>query len=101
MPVGQGSVPAFPQESNIDALGHTLSASIKSVEDAVGGMQGNSGLNSMLGRVEGAVADLAIQEKESRASPAPQGALLANTTLRDDAVTGRRCGPRRATVRAH
>ncbi len=87
----QGSSPSVPKESNLDALGRSLSGSIKIVAEAVAGTQGVEQLDSLLARVDGAVAALALQDAASRPPPAPYGVqqLPAGLTPFNDTLTGR------------
>jgi hypothetical protein len=87
----QGSSPSVPEESNLNALGRSLSGSIQMVAGAVAGTQGVEQLDMLLTRVDDAVAALALQERASRSPPAPFGLqkLPSGLTLFNDTLTGR------------
>jgi hypothetical protein len=88
----QGSSPSVPAESNLEALGRSLSASIQMVAGAVDGTQGVEQLNTLLSRVDVAAAALALHEAESRSPPANFGMLPLPTGLTplNDTLTGRK-----------
>ena len=87
----QGSSPSVPEESNLNALGRSLSGSIQMVAEAVAGTRGVEQLDILLTRVDDAAAALALQEKASRSPPAPFGLqqLPSGLTQFNDTLTGR------------
>ena len=87
----QGSSPSVPEESNLNALGRSLSGSIQIVAGAVAGTQDTEQLDMLLARVDDSTAALALQEEASRSTPAPFGVqqLPAGLTPLNDTLTGR------------